>query len=584
MKGLEHLGEVISTDVLVIGGGIAGLCAGIKARESATDVLIVDKGGVGWAGQVPISGGHIAVIPPEQITEFFQWTVKDGEYLNNQDWTYAFAQNIYRDIMELDSLNFPFFKNKGEVTIYRGQKYFNHVRFNRAKSLVRLKATATKRGVRTLDKIFMVDLLRKEGKVTGAIGFGLVDGKTYIFDAKAVVIASGSCRYKRTKLFVVNAGEGVAMAYRAGAQLRNAEFTNTYGFAFKSIDMYHRLPIYLWFENASGENIMEKYYPEAMSGKKAGQELQDFWQITDAMVKEVEEGKGPIFVDLSKLTPEEKRTALGGEASNLDDLKPERQQLRKDAFRILEEKAGIDPYKDKVEVHPMFVGAQGPLRIDLDCRTTVEGLWAAGDAPSLGSGWTGARASGTRPGGSIAFGIVSGFRAGESVGEYVAKTGRTKMDAEEVKSVKQKALAPLGGSNRINARDVMYQIHEAIVPVKYNFHREGGRLKEALGILARAKENLAEVGARDHHQLSQYHQAESMALSAELALKSALLREESRGTHHRDDFPDRDDRKWLKWVIAEKKDGVAQLTTEAVPLEKYRLKPQAWETQKKSTN
>jgi succinate dehydrogenase/fumarate reductase flavoprotein subunit len=311
MKSLEEMGEVISTDVLVIGGGIAGLCAGIKARETGEDVLVVDKGGVGWAGQVPISGGHIAILPPERADEFFQWTVKDGDYLNNQDWTYAFAQDIYSNIMALDALNFPFFKEKGEVAIYSMQKHFNHVRFNRAKSLVRLKASAAKKGVKTLDKVYMIDLLRRDGRVVGAMGFGLVDGKTYIFHAKAVIIASGSCRYKRTKLFVVNAGEGVAMAYRAGAQLINAEFTNTYGFAFKTIDMYHRIPIYLWFENALGENIMQKYYPEVMIGKESGEEMRDFWQITDAMAKEVEAGRGPIYVDLSKLSTDEKEIAKG---------------------------------------------------------------------------------------------------------------------------------------------------------------------------------------------------------------------------------------------------------------------------------
>jgi succinate dehydrogenase/fumarate reductase flavoprotein subunit len=149
-------------------------------------------------------------------------------YLNNQDWIYAFAQDVYSNIMALDALNFPFFKEKGEAAIYSMQKHFNHVRFNRAKSLVRLKASAAKQGVKTLDKVYMIDLLRRDGREVGAMGFGLADGKTYIFHAKAVIIASDSCRYKRTKLFVVNAGEGVAMAYRAGAQLINAEFTNTY--------------------------------------------------------------------------------------------------------------------------------------------------------------------------------------------------------------------------------------------------------------------------------------------------------------------------------------------------------------------
>ena len=132
--------------------------------------------------------------------------------------------------------------------------------------------------------------------------------------------------------------------------------------------------------------------------------------------------------------------------------------------------------------------------------------------------------------------------------------------------------APLGRSGDLAATDVIYRVHEAIVPIKYNFKREKSRLKQALAIIDEAKQNLSRVGAGDPHKLHRYHQAESMALSAEFTLRAGLMREETRGLHYREDFPDRDDKNWLKWIVISEEDGVPHYSTEPVPIEKYKVK------------
>ena len=563
MGSIDQLGEVIATDVLVIGGGISGLLAAIKAKEAAEDVLVVDKGGIGWAGQVPLSGGDCALIRPEEAEEHFRWLVEMGANLNNQDWTYAFAHDMYGCIREAAKIGLPFWMADGELVALPFHKKYKATHFSPTKLMIKLQQAATKKRIKTLDKIFVVDLISRDSRVIGAIGFGLVDGKTYIINARATVIANGSCRYYAQRHFSVNTGEGIAMAYRAGAHLMNAEFSNTYTFGFKG-DIRRRTPLYLFFENALGERFVERYYPEVKTGVKAGQEFLDFYRVADAMTKEVEAGRGPIYIDFRNLTDEERSVALQSETL------PARFQPagRGELLTAIREKLGLDPDRERIEVELQFVGGQGPIKIDLDCKTTVDGLWAVGDASSLGSGYTGARASGTFGGFGVAFATVSGLKGGRSAGKTAAVSDPTRVDFGEVKRLKERMLAPLSRRGDTDVNEVIYQIHEAMIPVKYNLHRENGRLREALNKTDAARNSLERVRAGDYHELSRYHQAESMALSAGWTLSAALMRQETRGTQHREDYPDRDDKNWLKWIVIKEEEGKARFFTEPVPLPK----------------
>ena len=109
--------------------------------------------------------------------------------------------------------------------------------------------------------------------------------------------------------------------------------------------------------------------------------------------------------------------------------------------------------------------------------------------------------------------------------------------------------------------------------MKYNRQREAGRMKEALGILQEARDKLNQVSAGDFHDLARYHAAESMVMAAEFTYKAALMREESRAGHFREDFPQRDDKNWFKWITIEQKEDKPYLSTLPVPVEKYRLQP-----------
>ncbi len=557
--------EIISSDVLVIGGGIGGLPAAIKAKERGADVLVVDKGGIGWAGQVPTSGGRSMVILPEDdLDEWVRWAVENGEHLSDQDWAYRYGGKVYECTMELVRWGMPLTREGGGLHIIPRMKAYKAVQFPAAQMMPKMQGYASKMGVRMMNKVFIVDLVEKNREVVGALGLGLADNRFYLFKAKAVIIANGSCRYKRQKSFNMCNGEGVVMAYRAGAKLRNAEFSNTYGYASKGYEVFTRNPIYYFFVNAKGENVLLKHFPDMKEAMEMKRERQDFAKITEAMAKEVFAGNGPIYLDLTKATQEELDFARG-------------RHLAKDGSVISDfwstlGKKGVDGDREKVEMIPMFVGGQGPLWVDSECRTTVPRLWAVGDASALGCGWSGARSPGTVPAVSIPFAFVSGALAGVSAGAAVKEMAEVSIDLRQVEKRREEILSPLKRDRGLSHRDLIYEIHEAVVPLKYNFFRKKERLEEAIGKLKNVQEKLRDGTAKDFHQLSKLVEADGMATSGEITFRAALMREESRGTHKREDFPARDDKKWLKWIIVQQKDGKMQLTAEPVPLDRYKFK------------
>jgi succinate dehydrogenase/fumarate reductase flavoprotein subunit len=562
MKSVNELGTVITTDVLVLGAGGAGMCAALKAKESNVDVLVLDKCGIGWCGQVPIGGGILAYVHPENVDEWAKRVTVQSGYFNNQDWTYAFGGDMHKAVRALAGMGVTFLKNNGEIEILNWGPGIYVTLFDAPKSLVALKKTAKARGVKMMDKIYAVDLLKNGDRVVGAVGLGLVDGKTYIFNAKAVVVAMGGCGYLHEKTYASCLGDGAAMGYRAGAQLVNAEFGSGYVWGVKALGKeLFGIHFYLYLENARGERIMGKYYPELMTGKHSVYTFDP--RVIDAMQKEVKAGLGPIYLNLKSLTDEEIAGLAEDQATELTHL------MANDNLRLLREKVGIDISKERIEMLPRYLYSGGGLKIDTACRTTLEGLWAAGASSS--NSWSGG--GGGQGGLGVASAAVTGFRAGESAGRYAETGKRYEIEYQAAKRVIDKALAPMGRKGDIDASEVTYRVHDAVVPMKYNRQREAGRMREALGIIKEAREKLARVGAEDFHDLARYHAAESMATSAEFTFRAALMREESRAGHFREDFPQKDDKNWFKWITIEKKKGGPGLSTLPVPVKKYRFQP-----------
>ena len=554
---------VVTTDVLVLGAGGAGMCAALKARESGADVLMVDKCGIGWNGQVPIGGGILAYVHPERVDSWFEKVTRDSHFFNNQDWTYQFGSRMHQSTHDLQDMGITFLKKDGDIDVLDWGPT-NVTLFDSPKSLVALKKTAKARGIKMMDKIFVIDLLKNGDQVVGAVAFGLVDGRVYLFNAKATIVATGNCGYLHEKTYASVLGEGPAMGYRAGAELTNAEFNSMWVWGIKILGKeLMGIHFYRYLENAPGERIMGKYYPELQSGMPPVFTFDP--RVIRAMHEEVKAGRGPIYINLKGLSDDE-ILALG------DDIVPELSHIMaNDTLLLLKQKVGVDPSKERLEMWPRYLYSGGGIRIDIHGRTALPGLWAAGGACS--NCWSGG--GGSQAGLGVQSAAITGFVAGEDAGAYAVANSRREVDQAYADQVVARTLAPLGRVGDIDAADVTYRVHEAIAPLKYNRDREAGRMSEALGILEDARERLQRVGAADFHDLARYHSAESMMMAAQFTLKAALMREESRAQHSREDFPQRDDANWFKWINIQQAEGGPRLSTQPVPLDTYRLQPRS---------
>ncbi len=568
MEAKNFQRNVVSTDALIIGGGIAGLTAAVKIKEQAEslDVLVVDKGGIGWSGQTAASGGRLWILPKEaDLDKFTGWLVEKGEYLNNQDWVYNFIGGLHGSLNEVAGWGVPFFLDKeGKVDIERhpafGDTPWGWAAFIPHKVNLQLKKMASAKGVKMLNKIEFVDFLKNDGRIEGAVGFSILTGEFYVFKARATVIATGPGMYKNRKLFTMNAGEGIAAAYRAGAQHPHAEFAATIGYVAKDFEVWKRGAVMRVLVNSRGENFFEKYFP--------GRE-ESYRNIIWAMAKEVMAGRGPIYFDVSK-DPQQLDTVVLFEQhkwtlANKAFLSPE---------RVLRDKGGIDLRTQRVEWVPSLSGRLGNIRVNLDCKSTLEGLWAIGDTIINGIAVEGALAANNYPGSGFSLALVSGLKAAKSVATSVEEAPRPEVSKDEQNRLRERMFAPMAMKKGIEPYEAIARIQQVMVPLKYVFFREARRLKEALGMIEKVKsEVLPSIRAADPHELAKYHEAESMTLCAEMVFRAALFRTESRGIHIREDYPERDDKNWLKWTVIRRDGEEMVLSTEPIPLARYKFKP-----------
>jgi len=565
MARIEDLGEVICTDLLIIGGGLAGLVAAIKAKEYPVDVLLVDKQTIGWAGKAPkVGGGLWVMLPEDDVDQFAQYHVRNiGCFLNDQDLLYSYGRESFGAMMQITEWGVKL-AHDGDGTLQTARHpsgLWSGTGIDRD-MLFPLLNKAREMGARMMNKVQVVELLKEGDRVAGAIGFSITDGRFYIFKAKATLLANGGCNYRVKRMWASGCGDGIAAAYRAGAEMRNAEFGNFFDVDRKDIDFPTPSGAYSFLLNALGENLSERYVTK--------QEPDTPISIILGMEKEVNEGRGPIYMDLSKtqVYPTKPPPVFAGRWGMPRILDFWRLQASK------QHKYGPPPSR-KVEVTAALNAELSPVRVDHEMKTSLDGLWAIGDCCYQGSAWAGAVPAppGRLRGSGLMNTLFTSLRGGPSAALFASAAPLPRIDVAEIRQLREKVFAPFQREKGVLPADVIYSVQDVVCKVKYNLRRSNDRLEEAISKIEEVRQRVLDLYAKDGHGLGKCHEAKSMALCAEMTLRAALMRTESRGSHFREDYPERDDRNWLKWIIIKQKGGEMALSTEPVPIERYGIRP-----------
>ncbi|MBI4330638.1 MAG: FAD-binding protein [Chloroflexi bacterium] len=553
---------IIDTDVLVIGGGLAGCWAAIRARDFAPSVTLMEKAVVARSGASVFTNSMLAPVGDEEMEERLAEVVESGEWLSDQDWVKVLLEEQRLRIADLVSWGAPFERTAEgglATTPGRGHRKTRLVMLNGHRLMEVMRRKVEEKGVKVLSRTMGLDLLTSDGKhptggsVIGAVGVNTVSGQFIVCRAKAVVVATGILDCKLRADYVHNCtGDGPAMGLRAGAQLLGMEFCTSsrlvayndrYRFGGSSLLQ----GLGARFINRLGEEFIGVYDPELKNRSKVS------W-ICMAIAKECFEGRGPVYLDMTSYTPEKVVLAV--------KLLPS--QMR--SFQRL----GLDVMREPIKIDPVVTisssSGQGGVRIDTSCRSTIPGLWGAGSAAK--NLIHGTYAIG---GINLAYCNTSGYRAGENAGRAAMETKPAETDKAQVAALKKEALRSAGKPGWL-PDEVMHRMHRDILTAGVCLFKNVPRLKAAVKEvreLARAP-----LTSDEPHEVVKANEVKNILALSEISLEASLLRQESRDSHYREDFPYRDDQNWLKWIAAEATPG-GRTRIEAIPVpyEKYRVKP-----------
>ena len=563
--------EEPAADVLVIGGGFAGTLAAIKARQhGAPDVVLIDKSGFGRGGPSAFCSGVLAAPIPQEddIESWMQLAVRQSEYLIDQEWLRISLLETYDRLKELDKWGM---ENLGRYVLEKTRKgTFERIPCRagvqcvmfQGGSLVMdvLRKECERRSIRVLDRVMITAILADNSRAFGAAGFDVRSGDFKVFQAGAIVIAAGGNRYKMIKPGTrVVTGDSHAMAFRVGAELINYDVQCAHECLVPSPLFEGSGAMNMFFGqgakyvNKHGEPFMSEY-------DSACEDAATLSTLTGAMAMEVELGNGPIYLDATHFSPTQVE-----KVRKMDPI----------AAKCLEAVGVIvgDKIDRKIEAKaaaPGTIACGGGIRVNTKCETSIRGLYAAGDA-------AGVRVIGGGALGGGPFALVSGARAGTFAAKHarrVAKKPRTEIVTNKADAVRKLTYEPLRCKEGMDPEYIFRMLLESFVPYRICLIRRQERLQKALKGIRELRDLASRISVSDYHNLMFSHEVKNMVLCAELALHCWLERKESRSFHLRDDYRNMDNVHWLKWIIAKKRrNGEIQLTTEAIPFERYPHKP-----------
>jgi succinate dehydrogenase / fumarate reductase flavoprotein subunit len=572
-------------EVIVVGAGGAGLAAALYAAREGADVAVVSKLYPTRSHTGAAQGGIGAALGNVE-EDHWEWhmfdTVKGGDYLTDQDAAEVFAKEVIEAVIELEHMGLPFdrlpngkiaqrrfgghTKDWGKAPVHRAAHAADRTGHMILQTLYQ---QCVKHNITFYNEFHVTDVILEDGVAKGLVAYELATGELHLFEAKAIVIASGGFGriYKITSNAYTLTGDLQAILYRKGLPLEDMEF-----YQFHPTGLYP-LGILLTegargeggiLRNALGERFMERYAPTI-------KDLAPRDMVSRAMYLEVREGRGVgpkkdhVLLDLTHLPPEviEKK---------LPDIT--------EFSRIY---LGVDPLKEPVPVMPTAHYAMGGIPTTLwgqviqdENNTVVPGLYAAGEAACVSL--HGANRLGTNSLGDL---VVFGRRAGIHAARFAKDADYHELTEEHLGPSRERIERIKNSKGKERVAALRAELQQSMMDNASVF-RTGELLSKQVEVLKELMDRYKNIAIDDKGEAYNTELVEALELGyllevSEALVHSALNRTESRGAHAREDYPERDDRNWLKHTLAYKvEDGKVAFRYKPVVLGRFEPKARTY--------
>ncbi len=532
-------------DVLVVGAGLAGMRAAIEAYRSGADVALITKVHPVRSHSNAAQGGINAAMGGESGDDSWEIhaydTIKGSDWLGDQDAIEIMARDAPNDIIELEHMGVVFARDEyGRLTTraFGGasrQRTFFVGDITGQAILHAMHEQLLKSGMRVYEEWFVLSLIKQDGACVGVVAMDIMSGQVAVIRAKAVILATGGVgrAYEPSTNGLICTGDGDALAYRIGAPLMDMEMVQYHPTTLKGngallTEGARGEGAYLI--NTAGDRFMKKYAPTKL-------ELASRDVVSRAEATEIREGRGSdgcVLLDCRHLGEKLIRERLG--------------QIRELAMDF----AGVDIVKDPVPIRPGMHYIMGGVKTDASGATRVPGLYAAGECANVsihGGNRLGAN--------SLLETVVFGRRSGAAAAARAKTIARhAAVPEQELIAQQHKRFQALMDRSYPGYTAAKLRLDMGVSMDKHIsvFRTEQG-MKETLGVVQDLKARFTKLAVRDRGKVYNWDlfstlELENMLDVAEAIAVSALARKESRGAHARADFPDRDDKNWLKHTLA----------------------------------
>ena len=565
-------------DVIIIGAGLAGLRAAIEIGENAS-VAVLSKVFATRSHSGAAQGGIGAALANEE-EDSWEWhmfdTVKGSDYLGDQDAIETMAKDAPRTIFELEHLGVPFNRtSEGKIA----QRAFGGHTSGFGKAPVKRACFAADRTGRVIldtlweqclqrntqfyDEFQVLSLMVENGRCHGVVAYELATGELHTFYSKAVLLATGGAGkiFKTTSNAFASTGDGMALAYQAGAQLEDMEFVQ-----FHPTGIY-KLGILISeaargeggiLLNGDGERFMERYAPVI-------KDLAPRDMVSRCIMEEIRAGKGIDGKDYVHLD----LTHLGEDVIN---------SKLAEITGFARTYAGVDATREPIPVQPTCHYMMGGIASDVDGRVSVdsddnpfEGLYAAGECACVSV--HGANRLGCN---SLLDTLVFGRRSGMEINRYVQGVNLQKPATDFEQKAGDKIAGLMAASGKENIGEIMNSMQEVMMDNVSVFRLEAP-MTEALEKIRKLKERYQMIGLKDKGSCFNRDLLDALELGhmldlAEVITMGALYRRESRGAHSREDFPERDDKAFLVHTLVRHTDKEPQIFEKPVTITRFQPK------------